>query len=73
MQEDVDPAAIRKRKRNDDLIEGTTFENLAEFQDELMQCLLYYNTERPHQGPKGHTPIQALQNQSTNLLTFMRE
>lgn len=54
------------RTLNDDLIEGTTFENLAEFQDELMQYLLYYNTARPHQGLKGHTPIQALQNLSTN-------
>lgn len=54
------------RTLNDDLIEGTTFENLAEFQDELMQYLLYYNTERPHQGLKGHTPLQTLQNLSTN-------
>ena len=54
------------RTLNDDLIEGTTFENLAEFKDELMQYLLYYNTARPHQGLKGHTPIQALQNLSTN-------
>lgn len=54
------------RTLNDDLIEGTTFENLAEFQDELMQYLLYYNTERPHQGLQGHTPLQALQNLSTN-------
>lgn len=54
------------RTLNDDLIEGTTFENLTEFQDELMQYLLYYNTERPHQGLKGHTPLQALQNLSTN-------
>ena len=54
------------RTLNDDLIEGTTFENLTEFQDELMQYLLYYNTERPHQGLQGHTPFQALQNLSTN-------
>ena len=54
------------RTLNDDLIEGTTFENLAEFQDELMQYLLYYNTARPHQGLQGHTPLQALQNLSTN-------
>ena len=54
------------RTLNDDLIEGTTFESLAEFQDELMQYLLYYNTERPHQGLQGHTPFQALQNLSTN-------
>ncbi len=54
------------RTLNDDLIEGTTFENLAEFQDELMQYLLYYNSARPHQGLQGHTPLQALQNLSTN-------
>ena len=54
------------RTLNDDLIEGTTFENLAEFKDELMQYLLYYNTARPHQGLQGNTRLQALQNLSTN-------
>lgn len=38
------------RTLNEDLIEGTTFESLAEFEDELGQYLLYYNTMRPHQG-----------------------
>ena len=54
------------RTLNDDLIEGTTFKNLAEFKDELMQYLLSYNTARPHQGLQGNTPLQALQNLSTN-------
>ena len=54
------------RTLNDDLIEGTTFENLAEFKDELMQYFLYYNTARPHQGLQGNTRLQALQNLSTN-------
>lgn len=36
------------RTLNEDLIDGTTFETLDEFKDELMQYLLYYNYQRPH-------------------------
>ncbi|MCY3543767.1 MAG: hypothetical protein OXH22_09630 [Chloroflexi bacterium] len=31
-----------------------------------MQYLLYYNTERPHQGLNGNTPLQTMQFLSTN-------
>ena len=31
-----------------------------------MEYLLYYNTERPHQGLGGQTPLQALDILSTN-------
>ena len=44
------------RTLNEDLIEGTTFESVKEFEDELGQYLLYYNTMRPHQGLNGETP-----------------
>ena len=54
------------RTLNEDLLEGTTFESVEELKEELMQYLLYYNTERPHQGLGGKTPIQTLQNLSTN-------
>ena len=50
------------RTLNEDLLEETTFESVEELKDELMQYLLYYNTERPHQGLGGLTPLQALQN-----------
>jgi len=46
------------RTLNEDLIEGTTFETLEEFKDELMQYLLYYNHQRPHQGIGAKTPVQ---------------
>jgi len=49
------------RTLNDDLIEGTYFESLDHFKDELEQYLLYYNTARPHQGIKGCTPRDMLQ------------
>lgn len=44
------------RTLNEDLIEGTTFESIEEFEDELGQYLLYYNTMRSHQGINGDTP-----------------
>ena len=54
------------RTLNEDLLEETTFESVEELKDELMQYLLYYNTERPHQELDGQTPLQTLQNLSTN-------
>lgn len=44
------------RTLNEDLIEGTTFDSLDHFKDELMQYLLYYNNVRGHQGIKGQAP-----------------
>ena len=54
------------RTLNEDLLEGTTFESISELKEELQQYLLYYNTERPHQGLDGKTPLQQLQILSTN-------
>ncbi len=54
------------RTLNDDLIEGTTFESLEHFQDELQQYLFYYNEHRPHQGLNGKTPLNFKQNLSAN-------
>lgn len=54
------------RTLNDDLIEGTYFESLSHFKQELEQYLLYYNTARPHQGINGQTPINMLKKLSTN-------
>ncbi len=54
------------RTLNEDLLDETTFESVGDLKDELMQYLLYYNTERPHQGIGGNTPLQTLQNLSTN-------
>ena len=46
------------RTLNEDLIEGTTFETLEEFKDELERYLLYYNEFRPHQALNAKTPKQ---------------
>jgi len=44
------------RTLNEDLIEGTFFESIDNFKDELFKYLLYYNKLRPHQGIDGKTP-----------------
>lgn len=54
------------RTLNDDLIEGTYFDSIEHFNEELQQYLLYYNQLRPHQGINGQTPQQMLNNLSTN-------
>lgn len=46
------------RTLNEDLIEGTPFECLEHFKEELMQYLIYYNTLRPHQALAGQAPKQ---------------
>ncbi len=60
------------RTLNEELLEGTTFETEEELREELGLYLLYYNTARPHQGLGGKTPLQALQDLSTNYLTSTR-
>ena len=55
------------RTLNEDLINGTYFESIDHFEKELMEYLLYYNQERPHQGIEGRTPLEMLNlNLSTN-------
>lgn len=44
------------RSLNEDLIEGTYFESIEHFKDELFQYILYYNKMRPHQALDGKTP-----------------
>lgn len=48
------------RTINEDLIEGTYFESIDHFKEELFQYLLYYNKLRPNQGLDGKTPEQAV-------------
>lgn len=54
------------RTVKDDLIEGTYFESIERFKDELIEYLAYYNHARPHQGINGKTPISMIKNPSTN-------
>lgn len=49
------------RTLKEDLIEGTTFESIEEFKEELLQYLLYYNQLRPHQALDGKTPLSIAQ------------
>lgn len=48
------------RTLNDDVIDGTYFENEQHFVNELQEYLVYYNHARPHQGIEGKTPVQML-------------
>ena len=54
------------RTLNEDLLEETTFDSVEELKEELLEYMLYYNTERPHQGLNGKSPLQALKLLSTN-------
>ena len=44
------------RTLDDDLIDGATFDDLANFSSELLQYLVYYNEFRPHQAINHATP-----------------
>lgn len=44
------------RSMNEDLIEGTYFESIDHFKQELLDYMLYYNKLRPHQALGGKTP-----------------
>jgi len=44
------------RTLDEDVIEGTTFDNLDRFANELFEYLVYYNNHRPHQALAGQTP-----------------
>ena len=46
------------RTLKEDLIEGTTFDSIDHFKDELFQYILYYNQLRPHQALTGKTPAE---------------
>lgn len=48
------------RTLNEDLIEGTYFEDIHHFKDELEKYLVYYNELRPHQGLNGKKPKDAI-------------
>ena len=44
------------RSLGEDMIEGTTFDDLAHFSEELFKYLIYYNEIRPHQALGGVPP-----------------
>ena len=48
------------RTLEDDLLRETDFDSLEELKDELMQYLVYYNHQRPHQGIAGKVPVEMM-------------
>lgn len=50
------------RTLEDDLIRETDFDTLDELKDELLQYLVYYNHQRPHQGINNKTPVEMINN-----------
>ena len=54
------------RTLNEDLVEGTYFESIDHFKDELFDFLVYYNELRPHQGLNGDTPSKYVKKVATN-------
>jgi len=46
------------RTLNEDLIEGTYFESIDHFKQELLDYMVYYNQIRPHQALNGQTPLK---------------
>lgn len=50
------------RTIEEDLFEGTNFESEEHLRDELLQYLVYYNYERPHQALDGKSPVKFAEN-----------
>jgi transposase InsO family protein len=50
------------RTLEDDLLYETTFDSVTHLNEELLQYLIYYNEERPHQALGGKTPATINQN-----------
>ncbi|NJM52748.1 MAG: transposase family protein [Blastocatellia bacterium] len=48
------------RTLEDDLLRETDFDSKEELKDELLQYLVYYNHQRPHQGIDGKTPVEMI-------------
>lgn len=48
------------RTLKEDLIEGTFFESIDHFKEELFNYIIYYNKLRPHQALNGKTPEQTI-------------
>jgi transposase InsO family protein len=49
------------RSLNEDLINGTHFNSIEHFKEELFGYIVYYNKLRPHQGLNGSIPFDFLQ------------
>jgi len=50
------------RTIEEDLFYETSFDSVEQIKDELLQYLVYYNHERPHQGINGKTPAEVAKN-----------
>jgi hypothetical protein len=54
------------RTIEEDIVEGTTFESLEEFENDLFEYMIYYNEYRPHQGLNGQIPAKFNKNLQEN-------
>lgn len=59
------------RTLNEDVIDGSTFDDFDHFSNEIFEYMIYYNNHRPHQALNGLTPkalaqSKAIQNPSAN-------
>jgi len=50
------------RTLEEDLLRETNFDSPEELKDELLQYIVYYNHERPHQALEGKTPVDVAKN-----------
>ena len=50
------------RTIEEDLFYETSFDSIEHIKDELLQYLVYYNHERPHQALNGKTPVEIAKN-----------
>ena len=53
---------ITEETIEEDLFEETTFDSVDHIKNELLEYLVYYNHERPHQGLNGKTPADFAKN-----------
>jgi transposase InsO family protein len=53
-----------RRTLENDLVEGTTFQDLTHFSNELLEYMIYYNEFRPHQALNHTTPKAFAQTKS---------
>jgi transposase InsO family protein len=50
------------RTIEDDVFEETNFESIEHIKNEVLEYLVYYNYQRPHQALNGKTPVEFAKN-----------
>lgn len=55
------------RTFNEDVIDGSTFDDIDHFSNEIFEYMIYYNNHRPHQSLNGMTPKAFAQSKSHTI------